>query len=186
MVIGVLALQGDFREHKAMLTRLGADVVEVRAPRDLDGVHGLIMPGGESTTIGNLLAATGLDEEIAARVRDGMAVWGTCAGAILLATDIEGSTQPRLGLIDMRIARNAYGRQVESFRAELDAKGIGRIPAFFIRAPVIRSCAGDVLASHDGTPVLVRKGNILVSTFHPELTEDTSVHAYFLEMAKDM
>lgn len=179
VAVGVLALQGAFREHRVILEGLGAQVVEVRAPADLDGVQGLIIPGGESTVIGNLLQSTGLDRAIVSRAAMGMPIWGTCAGAILLATDIEGSSQPRLGLWEMRIARNAYGRQVASFETILEGE-MGELPAMFIRAPIIRKAAGQVLASHEGNPVLVTHGHLMATTFHPELTGSRKVHELFL------
>jgi 5'-phosphate synthase pdxT subunit len=182
--IGVLGLQGDAREHLAMLGRIGVPAMLVRSADDLSRAAGLIIPGGESTVIGKLLEHDGFDKEVARRARAGMPVWGTCAGAILLATQIADSDQPRLGLWEMRIARNAYGRQIASFEAQLDIAGIGSVPALFIRAPMIESCEGDVLARHNGTIVMARNKNLLATTFHPELTDDARVHAYFARMAQ--
>lgn len=186
--VGVLALQGAFREHKAMLERLGAAVTEVRLPSDLAGLAGLVIPGGESTTIGKLLVDFDLIEPIRAFAASGGAVWGTCAGAILLARDIQGvppqfGFQPSLGLLDMRVRRNAFGRQVDSFEAPLHVAGLDApFPAVFIRAPIIESVpsGADVLAEHDGQIVLVREGRLLASSFHPELTHDARLHDLFL------
>lgn len=182
VAVGVLCLQGDIVEHAQALASCGAQAVDVRRPEDLARVQGLIIPGGESTTIGRLMRERGLDEAIVAAAQRGMPVWGTCAGAILLATDIAGSDQPRLSLMRMRVARNAYGRQAESFETSLDVEGLGDVPAVFIRAPVIESCEGRVLARHQGTPVVVVEKNLMASTFHPELTGDARVHGLFLRM----
>lgn len=184
---GVLALQGDVAEHVRALREAGAaEVREVRRPGDLDGLAALVMPGGESTTIGKLMAEYGLDQAIPRRVREGMAVFGTCAGLILLATEIEGTDQPRLGLLPAVVRRNAYGRQVDSFETELDAPALGpeRLAAVFIRAPRIQSVAPEVevLARHDGHPVLCRHGRIVVATFHPELTADRRLHRHALRL----
>jgi len=153
----------------------------------LDTLAGLIMPGGESTTIGMLMERFGLLEQVRVRAQQGMAIWGTCAGMILLAKDIVGSNQPRLGLMDIAVERNAYGRQIESFEAPLTVKGIegGPITGVFIRAPVVRSVGPEceVLSEHGGEPVLVQQGRLLASSFHPELTEDLRLHRYFLALA---
>ncbi len=176
--IGILALQGNFREHAAMLRRLGADVVEVRKPEQLDGIDGLVIPGGESTAIMRLARLYGIDEALR---RFEKPVFGTCAGMILLGRD-------QLGLIDILVERNAYGRQVSSFEAELALAGDAEpLTGVFIRAPRI-SYLGDgveVLADHDGAPVLVRGGRILVAAFHPELTSDTRVHERFLQLVDE-
>ena len=176
--IGVLALQGAFREHARILRRLGADVVEVRLPEQLDGLDGLVVPGGESTAILRLMGLYGLDEAL--RRFDGP-VFGTCAGMIVLDRD-------RLGLIDVTTRRNAFGRQVASFEADLEVDGEEQpFPGVFIRAPWIEAAGPDVevLAQVDGHPVLAREGRILVASFHPELTDDTRVHERFLELVRE-
>ena len=176
--IGVLAVQGNFREHAAVLRRLGAEPVEVRLPAHLDGLDGLIIPGGESTAITRLMALYGLDEAL----RDFDApIFGTCAGMIVLGRD-------HLGLADIRVRRNAFGRQVHSFEADLDVgHGDEPIRAVFIRAPWIEDAGPDVevLAEVDGHPVLARQGRILVAAFHPELTDDTRLHERFLESVRE-
>ncbi|HLG23977.1 MAG TPA: pyridoxal 5'-phosphate synthase glutaminase subunit PdxT [Candidatus Nanoarchaeia archaeon] len=182
MKIGVLALQGDFREHIEMLKKCEVNVIEVRLPQDLKGVNGLIIPGGESTTIGNLMQSSGLDKEIIKKNNKGMAIYGTCAGAILLAKEIIGSSQPKLNLLDVSIKRNDYGRQIDSFEAEINSKRLGKLNGVFIRAPVIEKVGKsiEVLAEFDKKPVLVQQGNILASAFHPELTYNAKVHQYFV------
>ena len=185
--IGVLALQGNFREHAAMLRRLGAAAVEVRLPAQLDGLDGLIIPGGESTTIGKLAARYGLAEAI--RAFPGP-IFGTCAGMILLARDAVDGThgQPLLGLVDIVVRRNAFGRQVRSFEGDLAVEGEPEpVRAVFIRAPWIEEAGPgvDVLAEAAGHPVLAREGRFLVAAFHPELTDDTRIHARFLEMVRE-
>ncbi|BCW96202.1 MAG: pyridoxal 5'-phosphate synthase glutaminase subunit PdxT [Fimbriimonadales bacterium] len=188
MTIGVLALQGDFAEHRAMLARMGVDSREVRKVDDLNGVDALIIPGGESTTIGKLMARYGLDAAIRARAQQGMPIYGTCAGLILLAKDIEGSDQPRLGLMDIAVVRNAFGRQIESFEADIPFAPTPDQPVrgVFIRAPIIsRVGAGvQVLSAFDNKIVAVQQGNLLATAFHPELTDDTRVHRYFLTLVK--
>jgi 5'-phosphate synthase pdxT subunit len=173
VTIGVLALQGNFREHAAMLRRLGADVVEVRKPEELDGLDGLVIPGGESTAIMRLIRLYGLEEAIRRFARP---VFGTCAGLILLDRD-------HLDLIDVAVLRNAYGRQVASFETDLDLAG-ERLRGVFIRAPRISATGADVevLAELDGEPVLVQQGRFLAATFHPELTDDSRIHERFLEL----
>lgn len=160
----------------------------VRSPEHLDEVSGIIVPGGESTTIGMLMERFGLLEAIRSRALEGMPVLGTCAGAILLAKDIENSSQPRLGLMDMTVRRNAYGRQVDSFEADIVAPelGNGAVRGVFIRAPVIMSVAAnvEVLARFEEMPVIVRQNNLMAITFHPELTGDTRLHERFVEMAR--
>jgi 5'-phosphate synthase pdxT subunit len=174
MRVGVLAVQGNFREHAAMLRRLGADVVEVRKPEQLDGLDGLVVPGGESTTFMRLMRLYGLDEALCTFAGP---VFGTCAGMIVL-------DRGHLGLIDLEVDRNAYGRQVASFEADLRLQGEDEpLRGVFIRAPRVREVGAgvEVLAEHDGQPVLLRQGRFLVASFHPELTEDTRVHELFLE-----
>ena len=184
--IGVLALQGDVIEHLATLRRLGVEAVEVRTPDDLARVDALIIPGGESTTIGKLAVTYGLDQAIPARVKEGMPVYGTCAGMIALSKEARGGEPPLLRLMNITVRRNAYGRQVDSFETDLQVPALGGLPlhAVFIRAPVIEEVGPgvEVLASLDGRPVLARQGNMLVSAFHPELTPDDRVHRYFVGM----
>jgi len=178
MKIGVLAVQGNFREHAAMLRRLGADVVEVRKPEQLEGLDGLVVPGGESTTFMRLMRLYGLDEAV--RTFPGP-VFGTCAGMIVLDRD-------HLGLMDLEVDRNAYGRQVASFEADLRLEGQSEpLRGIFIRAPRLRRRGDDVevLAEHEGKPVLLREGRFLVAAFHPELTEDTRVHELFLDAVRE-
>ncbi len=190
MNIGVLALQGAFREHRRMVERLGVDVTEVRLPADLAGLSGLIIPGGESTTMGKLMLDYGLKEPIQNFYAAGGAVFGTCAGAILLSRTVLGAPpqfghQPSLDLMDISVQRNAFGRQVDSFQTELDIAGLqGPFPAMFIRAPVIGAVGEgvEVLARHEGRVVLARQGRLLASSFHPELTGDTRVHELFLNL----
>jgi 5'-phosphate synthase pdxT subunit len=176
--IGVLAVQGNFREHAAVLRRLGAEPVEVRLPRELDGLDGLIIPGGESTAITRLMRLYGLDEALRGF---GGPIFGTCAGMIVLDRE-------HLGLADIRAARNAFGRQVHSFEADLDiGHGDEPVRAVFIRAPWIEDAGPDVeiLAEVDGHPVLARDGRILVAAFHPELTDDTRIHELFLNQVRE-
>ncbi|MHB1842400.1 MAG: pyridoxal 5'-phosphate synthase glutaminase subunit PdxT [Sulfobacillus sp.] len=181
MRVGVLALQGAFREHIATLARLGVESREVRTVKDLEGVEGLILPGGESTTIGMLMDEYGLIEAL----RQGeMPLFGTCAGMIVLAKDIQGSTQPRLGLMDMAVDRNHYGRQRESFETEIAVTGLPQgVRGVFIRAPVVtRTGSGvEILARHQGEVVLCAEGRCLAAAFHPELTDDTRLHRMFLD-----
>jgi 5'-phosphate synthase pdxT subunit len=186
LAIGVLALQGAFAEHVAAVERLGARAREVRLPADLEGLDGLIIPGGESTTIGKLLETFGLLEPLRERVDAGLPVYGTCAGAILLAKDIGGLDQPLLATMDLRVERNAFGRQLQSFETDLAIRQLGErpFPAVFIRAPAIREVGSEVetLATlRDGTIVAARQGPLLVTCFHPELTSDDRFHRYFLE-----
>ncbi|CAB4699777.1 unannotated protein [freshwater metagenome] len=175
--IGVLAVQGNFREHAAMLRTLGADVTEVRKPEQLEGLDGLVLPGGESTTFTRLMGLYGLDEAIRSFDRP---VFGTCAGMIVL-------DRSHLGLVDIHVRRNAFGRQLASFETDLDVAGIdGPMRAVFIRAPWIED-AGDgveILASVDDHPVVARDGRFLVASFHPELTDDTRLHQLFLDAVR--
>lgn len=190
---GILALQGAFREHKKILRDLGAPTKEIRQLKDLEGVDSLIIPGGESTTIGKLLVDLGLMEPLQEKIDQGMPVYGTCAGLILLAKNIENSSQARLGRMDVTVRRNAFGRQVDSFEADLPIKQLGQpdFPAVFIRAPVILDYDPNVQVlaqvEQDGQPraVAVRQNNILASSFHPELTDDPRMHKYFLNMLSD-
>ncbi len=184
-VVGVLALQGDFAEHARSLTRAGAQPREVRRAAQLAEVDGLIIPGGESTTIARLLLQYDLREPIIEAAERGLPIWGTCAGAILLATEIEWLDRPALHLIPMTIERNAYGRQIDSFEAELEPGQLNGQPvhAIFIRAPRIREVQPDVsvLLSLEQEPVAVEYGHLAASTFHPELTEDLRLHRRFVE-----
>jgi 5'-phosphate synthase pdxT subunit len=189
MKAGVLALQGDFREHARALEEAGATAVAVKNPEQLAGVDALVMPGGESTTIGKLLDRFELLEPLRERAAGGMPLYGTCAGLILMAAEIEGPQDAphRLGLMDLAVRRNGYGRQVDSFECDLDVDGFDEpYRAVFIRAPVVeRAGEGiEVLASVDGRPVLVRQGSMLASTFHPEMTGDNRVHSMFVEMMR--
>lgn len=184
--IGILALQGDFLEHRQALERLGVPVVEVRRPQHLAEVDALIIPGGESTTIGKLMVAYDLLCPLRERVSAGWPVWGTCAGAILLAKDIGGLDQPLLASMDIVVRRNAFGRQIESFEVDLDLACLGPPPlrAVFIRAPRIIDAGPnvEVLARlADGTVAAARQGRLLATAFHPELTPDTRLHRYFVE-----
>jgi 5'-phosphate synthase pdxT subunit len=187
MKIGVLGLQGDVREHVRALESAGATPVVVKYPYEIADVDAMVVPGGESTTIGKLLDRFGLLQPLSARAGSGMPVYGTCAGAILLARDIVGreEAQHRIPLMDIGVRRNAYGRQIDSFETDLDISGLLEpFRAVFIRAPVIETSGRDVevLAEHEGKPVLVRQGHLLASTFHPEMTGDDRVHKLFVEM----
>jgi 5'-phosphate synthase pdxT subunit len=178
MRIGVLAVQGNFREHASMLRRLGAEVVEVRKPEELDDLDGLVIPGGESTAIARLVRLYGLEEAIRTFKRP---LFGTCAGMILL-------DRRHLGLLDLEVSRNAYGRQVASFEADLELAGEEEpLRGIFIRAPRVAEAGPEVevLAELDGEPVLLRQGRVLVAAFHPELTEDTRVHERFLDLVRE-
>lgn len=194
MIVGVLALQGDFREHIAMFSLIGVETVEVRTPDELEGVDALVIPGGESTTIGRLAQMYGLIDPIRDRCRDGMPAFGTCAGMIFLASNTIGPDQPQIGALDATVERNAFGRQSDSFEADLDVEGFGDpMRAVFIRAPWIAKVGAgvDVLASvvdSDGLghPVLVRQGRILASSFHPELTHDTRLHEMFVSLIQEI
>jgi len=186
---GVLGLQGDFAEHLHTLRAMGVDAVDVRRPQQLDEVDALIIPGGESTTIGKLAAQYGIIPKLLARVEEGMPVWGTCAGAIFIAKDVPGHPHPIAGLMDMTVERNVFGRQVDSFEADLAIAGIGPEPfhAVFIRAPRIASVGPGVTvlaALADGTIVAARQGRLLATSFHPELTDDRRLHQLFLSLAK--
>jgi 5'-phosphate synthase pdxT subunit len=182
MKAGVLALQGDFREHAAVLRDCGATPVLVRTPEDLAEVACLAIPGGESTTMGTLARAHGLVEPIRERAGAGMPVLGTCAGMIAMATEVEGG-EPLLGILDITVERNAYGRQVDSFEADLEVRGLEEpVRGVFIRAPVVSRVGSgvEVLAEHGGRPVVVSEGRLLAAAFHPELAGDPRLHALLL------
>ena len=182
----MLALQGDVVEHVRALRNAGADVLEVRTPEDLAQVDALVVPGGESTTVIRLLERFGLIEPIRTRVAGGMPFWGTCMGMIVAARDVVESAQKTLGLLDVTVRRNAFGRQIESAEVPLAIPALGAepFPGIFIRAPWVERTGGgvEVLASHGGHPVMVREKNVLGTAFHPELTPDERVHGYFLRM----
>lgn len=184
--IGVLALQGAFAAHARCLTELGVEAREVRSPGDLAGVEGLVMPGGESTTMSRLLTTSGLFDEIADRLQQGWPVFGTCAGLILLArTVLDGRDDQRsFAALDVAVRRNGYGRQIDSFETDLDIAGFeDPFHAVFIRAPLVvdTGAAVEVLARHDQAPVLVRQGRVLAASFHPELAHDQRLHQLFLQ-----
>lgn len=184
--VGVLAVQGAFAEHEAVLGDLGAECYEIRKPSDLDrSPDAIVIPGGESTVMGKLLRDLGMLDRLRGMVSDGTPVLGTCAGMILLASDVEGG-EVHLGTLPMTVRRNAYGRQLGSFSSRADFAGLGEIPLEFIRAPMVVSLGeGTVpLCVLDGTPVAVRSGNQLATAFHPELTGDPTVHRYFLDMVR--
>jgi pyridoxal 5'-phosphate synthase pdxT subunit len=189
MKVGVLALQGAFREHRKILENLGCEVLEVRKPEQLDEVDGLVIPGGESTTIGKLLGDFSIKEPLTKKVAQGFPIYGTCTGLIVLAKDIADSNQQRLGVMDIRAKRNAFGRQVDSFEAEMSIPEIGPEPlkAVFIRAPYIEKAEDNVqvLAKIEDKIVVARQGNLLVTAFHPELTNDLRIHKYFLEIVNN-
>ena len=186
--IGVLALQGDFREHRQMLDRLGVQTSEVRLPQDLDGVSGLILPGGESTAIVRLMRTSGLLEELQRLSREGLPLWGTCAGMILLAKRLDTSGMPALQAMDITVRRNAFGRQVDSFETDLPVACLegGATRAVFIRAPYVEAAyeGVEVLSVYNDKIVAVRQGNLLGTAFHPELTDDRRVQQYFLKMVE--
>lgn len=187
MKVGVLAVQGDFAEHIAVLKRLGVDTAEVRLPRDLDGVEALIMPGGESTTFSYLMDLYDLKGPITKMAGMGIPIWGTCAGMIMMARELTDKEPTPMGLMDILVTRNAFGRQIDSFEADLEIKNLGdeAFRAIFIRAPVILDVGQgvDILAHlPDGRPVAVRQGNLLATAFHPELSPDTRLHQYFLDL----
>ena len=186
MRIGVLALQGAFIEHERMIRELGADCFEIRQLRDISGqIDGIVIPGGESTVQGKLLRELGIMEPLRKMILNGLPVFGTCAGLILLAKSIDGGEPPHLAVMDITAKRNAYGRQLGSFSTEGEFQGIGRIPMTFIRAPYISSADGaEILAAVDGKAVAARQGNMIVTAFHPELTSDARVHGYFLDMVR--
>ncbi len=186
MKVGVLSLQGAFREHREVLDALGVEVVEVRMPSDLGALDALILPGGESTTMSQLLDSSEVREPLGALVTDGLPVLGTCAGMILLAREVlDGRPdQQSFGAIDCSVRRNGYGRQRDSFEAALDVRGLGGgpFPGVFIRAPRVESAGPgvEVLATHEDVPVLMRSGSVWVSSFHPELSGDLRIHQLFV------
>ena len=187
MKVGVVALQGAFREHREALDALGVETVEVRTPAALGAIDALILPGGESTTIGRLLTTSELLPALGDRLEDGLPVLGTCAGVILLATDVVDGRddQPTLDALDVTVRRNGYGTQLQSFEAPLEVRGFAAaFPGVFIRAPVLERVGPDVevLATHDDQPVLVASGPVWGTTFHPELSGDLSVHERFLHL----
>ena len=192
MKIGVLALQGAFAEHRKMLKKLGIESFEIRKKSDLSNavndndIDGLIIPGGESTVIGKLLYDLDLFDDIKKLILEGLPVFGTCAGLILLAREIENDSRTYLGAMDIKVRRNAYGRQLGSFFTESEFKGVGVIPMTFIRAPYISSVGKnvEVLSEVDGNVVAARENNILVTSYHPELNDDLKVHKFFVEMCK--
>jgi 5'-phosphate synthase pdxT subunit len=182
MKAGVLALQGDFREHAAMLARLGASPLEVRSVDDLSRVEMLVIPGGESTAIGKLARSAGLVDPILERARAGMPMLGTCAGMIVMAERVEGG-EPLLPLVDVTVRRNAYGRQVDSFESDVDVEGVDHpVRAVFIRAPVVADVGPSVrvLAEHEGLAVVLEQGDLVVASFHPELAGEAQLHEYVL------
>lgn len=186
MKVGVLGLQGDVREHVAALNSAGASALVVKKAEQLNDVQGLVLPGGESTTIGKLLDRFEMLEPLRSRAADGFPIYGTCAGLILMAADIVGGHDAphRLATLDVTVQRNAYGRQVDSFETDLDAGDLGIIRGVFIRAPSIERVGAEVevLAEYDGRPVLVRQGSMLASSFHPEMAGEDRVHKQFLEL----
>ena len=190
MKVGVLAVQGDFAEHIAVLKALGAEVQEVRVPRQLEGLQGLILPGGESTTFRRLMDVYDLNEPIVQLANNGTPVWGTCAGMIMMARELTDPIPIPLGLIDIGVVRNAFGRQIDSFEVDVDIPSLGQSPfhAVFIRAPDIFRVGEDVdvLARLDGgQPVAVQQRNLLATAFHPELTQDDRLHRYFLNLIEE-
>ena len=195
MRVGVIGVQGDLSEHVAAVRAaiakggFGGDVVAVRRREDLEACHALTIPGGESTTIGKLASQYGIIDKLKDRVAEGMPVWGTCAGAIFIAKDVPGHPHPLASLMDMTVERNAFGRQIDSFEADLDVKALGPEPfhAVFIRAPRISRIGPgvEVLARlDDGTVVAARQGRLLATSFHPELTHDERFHRFFLSLGK--
>lgn len=197
LIIGALALQGDFREHLRAMERLGARAREVRLPRDLDGLDGLIIPGGESTVMGKLMVAYGLDQPLRDLIASGFPVWGTCAGLIMLARETDNALagQPLLAAMDIRVCRNAFGAQRESFETDINAPALGEEPyhAVFIRAPIVETAGPDVeilariepgLFGAPGDIVAVRQGPLLGTAFHPEVTDDLRFHSHFLDIAR--
>ncbi|WP_288778062.1 pyridoxal 5'-phosphate synthase glutaminase subunit PdxT [uncultured Sneathia sp.] len=187
MVIAVLSLQGAFIEHENMLKKIGVDCFEIRNKQDLSRhFDGLILPGGESTTMGKLLHDLDLFDTLKKRIEDGLCVFGTCAGMILLARKINNDTRVHFGLMDIEVKRNAYGRQLGSFKTVEEFKGIGKVPMVFIRGPYVERVSDNVeiLSTVNNNIVAVKQNNMLVTAYHPELTDDTRVHEYFISMIK--
>jgi len=188
LAIGVLALQGAVKEHIQSLRRLGVEAREVRTPQQLEGVGGVILPGGESTTLGKLMERIGLDRALVDFAAAGKPILGTCAGMILMARAVEGLSQPLLGLMDIVVRRNAFGRQVESFEQDLEIAHLDgkKFRAVFIRAPYIVEAGPEVevMAQVEGNPVLARQGKLVAAAFHPELTDDLRLHKLLVEMAE--
>ena len=188
MKVGILAVQGDFEAHAGMLNRIGVEVSFIRTAGDLEGLDAVILPGGESTTQWKSLVEEGLDKDLREFGQSGGAIFGTCAGAILLAREVHHPEQASLGLADISVIRNGYGRQLASeIRAEMTSLSHEAVEMVFIRAPIIERTgpAVEILASLQGQPVLVRQGRMLIATFHPELTKDTTVHEYFVRIATE-
>lgn len=191
--VGVLALQGAFREHVLMLRELGAEVCEIRQLKDLEQINSIVIPGGESTTIGKLLVELEILEPLREKINNGLPAFGTCAGLILLCKNIEDSQQPRLGVLNATVRRNAFGRQIDSFESSLPVPAFGddHFPAVFIRAPIIIKISPEiktlatVIQDEKEWPVAIRQNNILATSFHPELTRDKRAHAYFLDMIRE-
>ncbi|SHH39245.1 pyridoxal 5'-phosphate synthase glutaminase subunit PdxT [Thermosipho atlanticus] len=187
MKIGVSGIQGDFREHKAVLERMGIEALVVKKPEELDLVDGLIIPGGESTTMIRIMKMIGFYEVLKNKIENNFPVFGTCAGMIVLSKEVVNFKQDSLKAIDIKVERNAYGRQVDSFETDVYIKDFDKpFRAIFIRAPKVIEYGKDVevLSEYDSSPILLRQGNILVASFHPELTVDTRIHEYFVEMIK--
>jgi len=188
--IGILALQGDFAEHIAMLSRLGVDAFPVRLPSQISNLDGLVIPGGESTTISRLMAEYALAKPIRELAYQGLPIWGTCAGMVLLAKEVTNSPNGTLGIMDIKVERNTFGRQVDSFEADLPIPALGNHPfhCVFIRAPIIEEAGPRVeILCHlsDGAIVAAREENCLACSFHPELTDDSRFHEYFLNLTKE-
>lgn len=187
-VVGVLALQGDVREHSRMAAAAGGEAAEVRLPADLEEIDALIIPGGESTAIGRLAVLYGMIDPLRSRIEAGLPVLGTCAGMIFLASGVAGGAQPQLEALDMTVERNAFGRQNESFECDLEVEGWDEeLHAVFIRAPLVEEVGPEVevLAEHEGRPVLVRSGKVLAAAFHPELTGDLRLHRMLIGMTEE-
>lgn len=186
MTIGVLGLQGDVEEHLAMLEQCKVDTLRVKTPEELRAADALIIPGGESTTVGAMLERFGLTKPLLDRVKKGMPVWGTCMGMIVMAEHVAGSDQPTLGLLHIDVKRNAFGRQVESAEVPLNIEGLGGkpFPGVFIRAPWIEAArdGAKIIASLDGKGVMVRQGKLMGTSFHPELTDDPRIHKLFIDL----
>tara|TARA_Y100001936_G_scaffold231549_1_gene255606 strand:+ start:1030 stop:1605 length:576 start_codon:yes stop_codon:yes gene_type:complete len=186
--VGVLALQGDYAEHSAMLESNGATVSEIRMPKQLDDVDGLIIPGGESTTIVQLIDIYGFRDKLVSMAKSGFPIWGTCAGMIVMADELTDDRPDPLKLMHIKVSRNAFGRQIDSFEEDLNFKGIdGNFPAVFIRAPIVIETSPEVeilslVKQKTEMPVAVKQGNLLATSFHPELTNDSRIHKYFLSM----